>query len=395
MNDLEHAKKTVRSFYPLMVVPGIVLLLAPSTVDSIMEDFSFGTGMGSLVQVSYFAGGVAGILLITHFVQKLSVKQFTLSQVTLLSLALLASSFCRYYPLLLFFYLIAGFANGILITFPGIYVTRIFGTESHRPQSILYSFFSMGVVLGPILAEVVVRRPDQWPYAFLLPALLIIPLSVPLALTNLVKLERVDRLSAATTRKAIDFNRDLFIGLVVALLLYIAAESTVSMWLVTFLEEENFAGGDLAHWILTALWVGLTVGRWICSSLARRINPFKIVSFITIASCILLVAVPLTGSKWVALLGYPMVGLFYSGIYPFLVGYVSWFPEDLSPFVFSVLVAAGAAGSAVMILASGLINQFGNRSLAMALIAVPVLGVFGCLFWLREHLSATPSMEAE
>lgn len=378
--------KHVRAFYPLMIVPGIVLLLAPSTVETVMKYFRFGEALGSLLQVSYFAGGVVGILLITHFMQWLSAKQLVLSMVVLLALALLACSVSPWYPLLLFFYVIAGFANGILITFPGVYVTRVCGESSHHDQSLLYSFFALGVVTSPVLAALIIDNGISWRWAFAAPALLILPLSIPIAVARLEHLEGTIRLSVAVVSKVLDFNRRLFWGLFLALLLYIAAESAVSMWLVTFLKEEHGVGLGAAHWILTALWAGLTVGRLICGWLSKKINPFKIVAFITVMAGLFVLLTPLTGSKIGSMIMYPLVGLFYSGIYPFLVGYVSYFPDDLSPFVFTVYVAAGAASSAVLIFASGLINQFGNLSLGMALIAVPIFGVLMCLYRIKPEL---------
>ena len=55
----------IKAFYPMMIVPGIVLLLAPATVENIMRYFGFRESMGGLLQVAYFAGGVIGILAIT------------------------------------------------------------------------------------------------------------------------------------------------------------------------------------------------------------------------------------------------------------------------------------------------------------------------------------------
>jgi MFS family permease len=130
--------KGVKAFYPMMIVPGIVLLLAPATVESIMKYFGFHEAMGGLLQVAYFTGGVLGILAITHLIQRFSVRQIAISQVLLLALSLLAASFAPWYPLLLVFFVVAGVANGILIAFPGVYVTRTAGAESHHDQNILY-----------------------------------------------------------------------------------------------------------------------------------------------------------------------------------------------------------------------------------------------------------------
>jgi fucose permease len=375
------------AFYPMMIVPGIALLLAPSLVETIMKYFHFHESLGGLLQVAYFAGGVPGILLITRLMQRFDVRQIALSQVALLSASLLAASFAPCYPLLLAFFVIAGFANGILIAFPGVYVTRVAGDSSHGAQNILYSFFSLGVVAGPLMTALIINdRVDMWRWALRAPALLILPLSVPVALVTFERLEMVKKLSRDTMREVMDFGRGLFCGLFLAILLYIAAESAVSMWLITFLKEEHDVGVGAAHWTLTGLWAGLTVGRWICGYLTRKFDPYNVLVFLAIASGVTLLAAPLTGSTVAALVMYPLIGLFYSGIYPILIGYAAWFPPDISSAVFTVFLAAGAAGGAVLPYLVGLVNQFGGLVIGMCSISIPVFGVVACLYWLRRHV---------
>ncbi|MBU1672049.1 MAG: MFS transporter [Actinobacteria bacterium] len=374
------------AFFPLMIVPGIVLLLAPSTVHKVMEYFGFRESLGGLLQVSYFVGGVVGILLITRLMQRFTVKQITLSQAALLCVSLLASAVCPWYPLLLVLFLVVGIANGILIAFPGIYVTRVCGEASHRAQNLLYGFFSLGVLSGPLIARLVMgERPEMWRWVFAVPALMIIPLSVPVAVAHLERLEGVRVLSLGVLRDILAERRKLFIGLFVALLLYIAAESAVSMWIIRFFDS-HYSASNIGAWVLTALWASLTVGRWICGWLSKRVDPYHILLFLTISSALTVLIAPMTGSRTAAELIYPLVGLFYSGIYPMLIGYVAWFPAELSSAVFSVFLAAGAVGGAVLPYFVGLTNQFGGYVVGMASISLPLFGVLACLIVLRGEL---------
>ncbi len=370
----------------MMIVPGIVLLLAPSTVETIMEYFGFQESMGGLLQVTYFAGGVVGALLITHLMQRFTAKEIAISQVLLLSVSLLATSLAPWYPLLLFFFVIAGFANGILITFPGVYVTRVCGESSHHQQSLLYGFFALGVVTGPLLTNMIISNGLSWRFAYAIPALLILPLSVPVALASFERLEGVRKLSRSVIRQVLDFNRGLFTGLLFAILLYIAAESATSMWLITFLKEEHGATLSAAHWILTAVWVAITVGRWICAHLSKKTDPYLLLMVLFSVSGVLLLVTPLTGWSASVMVLYPLIGLFFSGIYPFLIGYVAWFPPDLSPSVFTMFLAAGAAGGAILPYFVGLVNQFFGLAWGMSSIAIPVFGAMACVYWVRHHV---------
>lgn len=396
MVDKNKTPGPVKAFYPMMVVPGMVLLLAPSTVESVMKYFHFRESLGGLLQVFYFLGGILGILSITFLARRYSVRRIAVSQVVVLSVALFSASLSPWYPLLLLFLVAVGFANGILIAFPGIYITRTCGETSHREQSSLYAFFALGVLAGPILSSLIIRgHPANWRWAYIAPALLLLPLSVPILLARFEGLDGVDRLSRKTLEVITRFDRGLFYGLFFALLLYIAAESAVSMWLITFLHREYDLTLRSAHLVLSGLWAGLTLGRWACAHLSERIDPFRILVFLSAASFVTLFAAPLAGSKTAAVLLYPLVGVFYSGIYPFLTGYVALFPAGVSSAVFSIFVAAGAAGGAVLPYFVGLINQFAGRVAGMWSICVPLLGVLGCLFWLRARTSLVPGALGE
>ena len=380
----------IKAFYPMMIVPGIVLLLAPATVENIMRYFGFRESMGGLLQVAYFAGGVIGILAITRLMQRMSVRSIAVSQVLLLSVSLLAASFSPVYPMLLVFFMAAGFANGILIAFPGVYITRTCGESSPRQQNILYAFFSLGVLAGPLLASWIIgSHSAMWRWAFRVPAIMILPLSIPLLFAAFEPLTGVKPISRATLRQALDYNKSLFTWLLLALMFYIAAESAVSMWLITFLHRQDSVGLTPAHLVLTGLWAGITVGRLVCGYLAERMDPFRILVFISGGAAVTLLITPLLGSKVAAIALYPLVGLFYSGIYPFLIGYAALFPPAVSSMVFTLYVAAGAAGGAVLPYFVGLVNQFGGRVLGMSSIALPVFGVLVCLYWLRSQVSET------
>jgi fucose permease len=160
------------------------------------------------------------------------------------------------------------------------------------------------------------------------------------------------------------------------------------MWLITFLKEQHGVSLSAAHWVLTGLWSGITVGRLACGYLARTIEPFKILTFLTVASGVALLVAPLTGSKVAAMVIYPFVGLFYSGIYPFLVGYVGLFPTSVSSAVFTIFIAAGAAGGACLPYLVGLVNQFAGLVAGMCSISLAVFGVLGCLYWLRPQVGS-------
>ncbi|MBU4217352.1 MAG: MFS transporter [Actinobacteria bacterium] len=379
--------RSIRAFYPLVIVPGMVQVLAPATINSIMKDLGLTEGLGGLLQLVYFAGVLVGAIMITRLLQRITVKQLLLSQVLLLSVSLLACAVAPVYWLLLVFYVVTGFANGILVTAPGAYVTGMCGEESPRMQSMLYGFLALGIAIGPILPGLVARHDIPWRWALVAPAIMVLPLAVPLILTKLEHMHDIDKLSFKVLREVISFNRSLFIGLLVGLCLFAAAKSSIAMWLVRFLESEDGVAPGVAHLVLIALAVAVTVGRWLSSYVSTKVKPFNLLVFLTLSSAVIVLIAPLPSSRMGSIIMYPLMGLACAGIYPFLLGYAAWFPDKDSSAVFTSFFAAGAIGGALFPYAVGILNQFIDPRFGMASISFLILGVLACLYWIKPHVT--------
>ncbi|MFW6113422.1 MAG: MFS transporter [Actinomycetota bacterium] len=378
--------KSVRAFYPLMMISGIIQILAPASINIIMKQLGIEEHLGGLFQVVYFSGLLAGTILLTRFMQRYTIKQIMLGQAVLLIVSLLASSASPRYFMLLFFFLFTGFANGTLVTLPAIYATGVCGEESPRVQNILYGFFSVGFVLGPVIAALIARQNLSWRWCLAIPALLAVPLGLPIALTRLKELPRPDKLSIDSLRKILSFNRSLFIGLLLAFLLYAAGNASVKTWLVTFLEIERGMVSGSAHVVLVGTAASLTLGRWACSYLSRRIEPLDILTFISISAGVLVFLAPIPGSKAASVMLYMLLGFANSGIYPFLLGFSAWFPEGESSVVITSAVAAAGVGGIIFPYLIGLLNQHINPILGMSSASIFAMGVVACVFWIRPHV---------
>ena len=376
----------IRAFYPFMVVCGVIQILAPSSISIIMRQLGIGESLGGLLQTVYFVGLLFGTLLLTRFMQRFSVKQIMLAQASLLVVSLLASSLAPWYILLLIFFLFTGFANGTLVTLPAIYIAQLYGEDSPRRQNVLYGFLSLGFVVGPMIAGLIVRTELSWRWCLAIPALLAVPLALPLALVRLRQLPRPEKLSLHVLREVLAFNRSLFIGLVLAFLLYAAAQASVNTWLVSFLEIERGMVSGAAHLVLMGIAASLTLGRWICSYLAGKIDPFDILVFITIASGVLVFLAPLPDSKTASVILYMLLGLTYSGINPFLIGYSAWFPQGESSAVLTAIISAGAIGGVFFPYLVGLLNQSINPIMGMSSVSIFVIGVIACVHWIKPHV---------
>lgn len=376
----------IRTLFPLVIVPGMVHVLAPASVNTVMRQLEFREHLGGLLQLVYFAGVLVGTIMITQMMQKLSVKRIITAMVFLLSASLLAGAAAPWYALLLFFFSVTGFANGVLITLPGVYVGQVCGPEVQTVQSMLYGFFSLGVVAGPVLPGLIARWQISYRWAMVGPAVLIIPFSLPFLMSKLVKLGKVDRLSVRVLREVLSFNRTLFLGLVIGIMFGAGTTSSVNAWLVRFLENVQGMAAGSAHWVLIAIGASVTIGRWTCSFLSRKVRPSSILSVVTVAGAAMVFIAPLPQVAVFSAILYPMAALLNSSVYPFMVGYSSLFPRADSSAVFTSMIAAASVGGAMLPYLIGILNQNVGPRFGMSFIAIFVVGLIICIYWIKPHL---------
>lgn len=380
---------SVRKLYPMMIVPGIVQVLAAAVISEMMRQMVLDRHHAGMLQTFYFAGMLTGILLLTLLMQRTGVKKLFLSSVFLLSFTLLAAAISPWYPLVLAFYLITGFANGILITLPGVYITSMCGASASKYQSLIYGFFAAGFVLGPAIPALVIRLNVSWRWAFALPAMLALLMALPLAFGKFEEMKKVEKLSVAVMRDVLSFNRSLFLGLLFSLLFLLAAQTSVKTWLVSFLEEEKGLMEGAAHLVLMGMALFITLGRIMCAIATKWFKPLNILIFISIASIFLIFAAPMPPMRWMNISLYLLTGLSVAGIYPLLLSYTAWFPNEDSPAVMSVIMASGALGGLIFPFVVGLIIGEVGAVMGMSSVCLLMMGLMVCIFWIRPHVSVS------
>jgi fucose permease len=164
-----------------------------------------------------------------------------------------------------------------------------------------------------------------------------------------------------------------FVGLALSIGLYVATEMGVSNWVVK-LELESGASIALATGVLSAFWLGLTIGRLLSNRLAERID-----YALFTGSCIALTSLTLIGAAlapWpaagIALFG--VAGLFSGPVYPMIMAMGgNIYPHRLAALSGS-LAAAAVAGSVIYPpLMGALAGVIGLRSgmIGAALLGIP------------------------
>ena len=90
----------------LIIIPGFVILLPGSTIETIMEEYGFRESIGGLINIVYFLGTILGILLLTRLIKLFSTKRLLVGVSLVLSVSLILCAMSPWYPvfLIIFFF---------------------------------------------------------------------------------------------------------------------------------------------------------------------------------------------------------------------------------------------------------------------------------------------------
>ncbi|MBI9039250.1 MAG: MFS transporter [Bacteroidales bacterium] len=378
--------KSIRAFYPLMVISGLVQLLIPSTIHIIMDQFHLTEGEVSTLPLVYFIGMMVSAVFVTHLINRFLVKLLLLTSALLICISLISASLSYEFYMFTFFCFFTGLGNGILIILPGVYVTNVLSKESARIQSTLFGFISFGYILGPLIPGIIIKLDISWRWAIASPALLMVPLIIPLIFTKFNRIEKVDKLSVSTVKEIIKFNPRFFTGLFIALILGAGATQGFLIWIITFLEKERGLLQGSAHLILSAIGICLVFGRLACGNLTKRFSTFNILIIISIVSTFLIFFAPFPQHVIFNIVLFMLASIFFAGIFPLLLSAASTYPKSESSSTYSLFFIALALGSLFVPFLIGHIFEIAGYVAGMSSITVLFLGVLACLFFIKNDL---------
>ncbi len=132
-----------------------------------------------------------------------------------------------------------------------------------------------------------------------------------------------------------------------SILLYGAAESTLTAWVVVYLTEDRGASMAVGAGALTAFWLSQTAGRFAMTLLTRRVHPGRIAPVLIVAMIAVYPLVASCPGDARAYGVYALAGLACSGVFPLLLGLAAEETPRRAPLVTALFSAAVVFGLAI------------------------------------------------
>jgi len=212
--------------------------------------------------------------------------------------------------------LLSGFGFGGILSLGNRLVAALFPRGSAAALNGVNVFFSVGSILGPVLASMLSKQFNAPQYALGIGGLLMccFALLMPFTVPNIREQEASTQPSQQTEGAPPTFNTWL---VSLMLLLYIGAEIGFSAWITLYMINSAAMADANAALVTASFWVALTAGRILATLLGLRLSTQQLlllsISGLVLSSIVLISSV---GNIPFSVLGVLLFGLSCGPVFP-------------------------------------------------------------------------------
>jgi len=392
-NTTKPSMAAMNAFYPLTILVGFVQLLVPSTIYMIMKYFNIQSGVAGVLSLIFFTGIMTSAFAITHLIKKFSMKQLMVAGSIIVSVSLLAISQSENFILFALLYLFIGFGNGIMSTLPGIYITQHYSKKSAQLQSMIFSFIALGFVVGSVFPGIISYLNMSWRWNFALPAIMIIPLLIPIMVTKYKPINNTQKLSLRIVKEMVGFDKTFFYGIMVAIILGAGSIAAFLTWLITFLEEQRGTSLEMSHIILATMGISIIIGRLIWGKVAQKIKVYHTLLIIVPVSAVLVFVAPFPQTEIINIILFFVAMIFISGVNPLFLSAAAIYPKTHSSSVYTVFYIFMSLGGMIMPFGVGHVFQYFGAVTGMSSISLLFVFIMGLLLIIKKEIPVSEHIQ--
>jgi fucose permease len=255
------------------------------------------------------------------------------------------------YAVLVALYAVFGFGGGLIEATLNAYLAAL--PRHVVLLNLLHACFGAGALAGPVLAATLLAAGLHWGAVYLVFAGAGTALMIGFAARYPSALPAVEPDSDPPPARTSDLGAALRHPAVLLsalfLTVYVGLEISLGNWLYSLLVEERGQGAVLAGWVVSAFWMGFTLGRFVLSVLAERcgIGPAELAWGCLVTVMVAGVAVWLAPGTLAASAGLVVLGFALGPIYPLTVAVLPRMtPSRMVPTAIGLLVGMSVLGGA-------------------------------------------------
>lgn len=289
--------------------------------------------------------------------------------------------------------LVAGFGSGIIEVGFNALVAGLPEIRAKTSMNWLHFFFGVGALTGPLFLSRFLAVSQEWAFLYWVPGTCFLAFSLFWLRQDSRELSLQHGREATNGEDSAELYRSTtFRLLLAAMFIYVGAEVALVGWVTTFLASEVGAPLETATLGISVLWLGLTVGRGICSRVAPHVSTRTLLLVLHIGSAAALFALVGSSSVVSAMLLLFLVGLFFSAIFPTLMLHgTAEFPWATAQISGGLVTAAGL-GALLMPVLLGFVGDIASLRFGVFVVGCTMTAATAMTYLLRPE--GVPQQEA-
>lgn len=389
--DTERTSRSLPVLYGTQFYIGVMLITLGPVLDSVLRDLNIPLAQGGLLSLGFYSGRVTGMLLLNFGLARVPLKAIMVACAWVMAAGSAAAGLLSWsMGSLIAALFVTGVGGVIPNAVSGVWVAAHVHRGLERAMLMIAAFFALGVVVAPLAIGAFLQLGVTWRWVFLGEAVLSVIVALLLMALPFADVPERRNLRVSNLRGLVDSRGRLLAIMLAAIFLYVATEGMMGVWLPKHQVDTFAASPARAALGLTLFWAGITVGRYLAVPLTRRWSAARLLAGFAALEAVFIAGTALAPSLVLSQVFAFLAGLGASACWPLVACYTPRFPGWYSGVVYSLMMLAGTAAYAVFSYLVGPAAEVLGLSAALALAAVPALGVLGLSFALGRVAGAPP-----
>lgn len=302
-------------------VVGTIVIIYPPLMPNIIAHFGLSLASAGLAFPAKALGSLLGSMFSGVSSDLLGRKPLLVAGALLQATGLSVAAFSGSWPLFLLGFVIMGASQGALSTTINALISDLHQENRARALNLLHGIYSTGAALSPLLIALVLGSGRDWRVIFAGSALI----WLVFGLTALL-FDYPEQGATAAKRQllSVEFLKDsLALSLFAVAFIYNGVAWVLLGWVGMYLQESGGVSPFLATSMISLFYIGLTLGRFVCASVAERVGYAKTIMILSVGAVVSFPLVILGRHPLVIAFSVALNGLFFSGLYPTALAYAN------------------------------------------------------------------------
>lgn len=349
--------------YASMLCFGLSMTVLGPAMGEIAATFGVRSGAMGLLTTALSVGFIAAVFLAGFVADRMSLKPLIVTGQGLVAAGLGAFAFSQTIETGMASFLLIGFGGGLVQISANTLISSIHHETRASSLNLLHFFYGTGALSGPLLSGLAIAQGFRWYTIYSLlsvMALLVLLVLVP------ARFPPRQEPSGSPFAAFLSIMKDRFVMLIaLAAVLYVGIEMGINTWSVIYLEKSLGMEKVAASAVLSYFWFFMTFGRIICVYWARFMRPATLLLALCAGAGAACAGFAVSHNAVTAGIALSLTGLFFSGVFPILMGLGGNAHPGKVGAVTSVMLTSLGTGLMVFPWAAGVIAEQWSLSAGM------------------------------